>query len=251
MKPLSTKALEVLSSGLSLVGQNATIARQLDRKLYVEVNAALEALGGKWNKKAKAHIFVEDPADALERVLLDGAFHDAKRDLDQFFTPPELAEEIVKRAGVRGKTVLEPSAGAGALVLRCLEAGAQYVTCVERDVKLVAGLCKIPWDGSRVYVIEGDFLTVSLGKYERVVMNPPFSKRQDVAHVTRAFDLLAPGGRLVAVMSAGVEFRTDKLTSAFRAIMEAHGDLERLPEQSFKASGTDVRTVLVTLEAPR
>ena len=37
------------------------IVQQLDRNDYVKVNKALEALGGKWNRKAKAHLFDEDP----------------------------------------------------------------------------------------------------------------------------------------------------------------------------------------------
>ena len=121
MRSLSPAALDVLGSGLNLSGRNAVIARQLDRKLYTEVNAALEALGGTWNRKARAHVFEQDPADALDRVLVDGGFHDVKRDLDQFFTPPELAKRVVEMADVRGKWVLEPSAGAGALALwrRC------------------------------------------------------------------------------------------------------------------------------------
>ena len=41
-------------------------------------------------------------------------------------------------------------------------------------------------------------------------MNPPFDRLQDVRHVTHAFSLLAPGGRLVAVMAEGVTYREDR-----------------------------------------
>ena len=83
MKQLSQAALSVLEAGLSLNDRNVTIKAQLDRKLYTEVNAALEALGGKWNRSAKAHVFAESPEDVLERILLDGGFHDAKQELQQ------------------------------------------------------------------------------------------------------------------------------------------------------------------------
>lgn len=45
---------------------------QLDRKTYTEVNKVLENMGGKWNRKAKAHVFAEDDdvAEMLENVLL-------------------------------------------------------------------------------------------------------------------------------------------------------------------------------------
>ena len=44
---------------------------QLDRKTYTEVNKVLENMGGKWNRKAKAHVFAEDDdvAEMLENVL--------------------------------------------------------------------------------------------------------------------------------------------------------------------------------------
>lgn len=102
----------------------------------------------------------------------------------------------------------------------------------------------------------GDFLTIPVptndaGRYSRVVCNPPFSHGADVQHVTHAFrHWLAPGGLLVAIMSAGTATRDDKATKAFRALVEAHGSMEELPDGSFEASGTSVRTVLVTLRAP-
>ena len=42
---------------------------QLDRKTYTEVNKVLENMGGKWNRKTKAHVFAEDDdvAEMLEK----------------------------------------------------------------------------------------------------------------------------------------------------------------------------------------
>lgn len=225
MKQLSNAAIDVLSGSLEVIGPHVRIARPLDRKLYVEVNDALAALGGKWNGKAKAHVFANDPSDAIADVVVDGGFHDKKRDLQQFFTPPALATMVVDALGLlAGCTVLEPSAGRGAL------AG-------ERAARGVA---------------HGDFLDESIAGsgalYHAIAMNPPFTKGQDVAHVTRAFGLLAPGGKLAAIMSGGVEFRSDGRTKNFRELIErAGGDIERLPDDSFKESGTSVRTVLVTM----
>ena len=39
--------------------------QQLDRKTYEAVNKAIENLGGKWNKKAKTHVFPFDPAPKI------------------------------------------------------------------------------------------------------------------------------------------------------------------------------------------
>jgi hypothetical protein len=60
---------------------------------------------------------------------------------------------------------------------------------------------------------------------------------------------LKPDGRLVAIMSAGVSFRQDKRTTAFRKLVEERGGMiEPLPEDSFKESGTSVNTVLVVVD---
>jgi predicted RNA methylase len=247
-KKLSDAALDVLSSGVEITGSELRITRPLDRKLYVEVNAALEALGGKWNRKAKAHMFDEAPVDALDQILIDGEFTDRKRAFEQFFTPPALAKIVVERADVKGKIVLEPSAGHGALAREIVAQGARYVDVVEKDEKCLPFLSDIPISLCRV---PRDFMTwAAEGPYERVVMNPPFSRQQDIAHVMHAFSMLKrAGGRLVAIMAAGVGFRTDRRTREFNEFVTANrGTIEKLPEQSFNESGTNVNTVLVTME---
>ena len=209
------------------------------------MNAALEALGGKWNRKAKSHLFERDPADAIDQVAVDGAFTDKRRELDQFFTPPELAKRIVAAADVAGRWVLEPSAGRGALIMEALAQHAKHACWVEKDLACDDECRCLAHDG---YL--GDFLTVAsrLPPVERVVMNPPFSRQQDIAHVTKAWGLLASGGILVAIMSAGVTFRGDRKTTAFRDLVrDSLGTFSMLPEHSFRESGTDVNAVVVTM----
>ncbi len=80
-------------------------------------------------------------------------------------------------------------------------------------------------------------------------MNPPFADGQDIQHVTHALHMLKPGGRLVAIMSAGVMHRQDRKTTAFRAMVEERGGvIEPLPVNTFKDSGTGTCTVLLTLD---
>ena len=245
-KKLSAAALAVLE-GVQIVGREVRITDgQLDRKLYVEVNAALEALGGAWNRKAKAHIFDQDPSDALDQVLVDGEWSDRKRDFDQFWTPAALAKLVVERADVKGKSVLEPSAGQGNLALEARAQGAFSVKCVELD-----NLC---CDTLRVRGIDheqADFLKWSIvhpGEFQVVTMNPPFSRKQDIDHVTAAFGCVRHGGRLVAIMSAGTMFRSDKKTVAFNNLVHDYGTIEKLHDNSFRESGTNVSTVLVVLD---
>jgi 16S rRNA G1207 methylase RsmC len=85
--------------------------------------------------------------------------------------------------------------------------------------------------------------------FDRIVMNPPFADQQDIRHVRHALGFLKPGGRLVAIMSAGVTFREDRLAREFRALVEDRGGtIEELPADAFKASGTGVLAVLVTID---
>lgn len=159
---------------------------------------------------------------------------------DQLFvTPDALAERLVSEACVEAHhSVLEPSAGTGQLVRAVAKTGAS-VTAVEFNVALAANLgvqCR-------------DFLECAdLGKFDRIVMNPPFAGGQDVAHVTHALSMLAPGGKLAAIMSAGVLFRADRKSVAFRKLVaDRGGSIEKLPDGSFQSSGTDVRAVIVNL----
>lgn len=70
--------------------------------------------------------------------------------------------------------------------------------------------------------------------YDRIVMNPPFSKGRDIQHVQHAYSLLKPGGRLVAIMGEGAFFQSNKAAENFRAWLDGLGATsERLPEGSF------------------
>lgn len=52
---------------------------QLDRKTYLAVNKCLSNIGGKWNRKAKGHVFDHDPSDDLDSMLLTGETVDMKK----------------------------------------------------------------------------------------------------------------------------------------------------------------------------
>jgi hypothetical protein len=163
-------------------------------------------------------------------------------------TPNELAERVVRIAGVApGLTVLEPSAGKGSLADAAREAGG-IVSVVEQAETLRRVLAAKGHD-----LVGNDALDVS-GTYDRIVMNPPFEKGQDMVHVRRAYEAnLAPGGRLVAITSEGPFFRGDKQATEFRAWLESvGGQSERLPAGSFRGSdvSTDVATRLVVIDKP-
>jgi predicted RNA methylase len=247
MPQISEAVLKVLDAG-QYDGSKFVLVGQLDRKLYTDTNKVLEAAGGKWNRSAQAHVFDGDAIEALEPIMLTGAYSRTKQDFGQFDTPEDLAAEIVAMAGIEpGIPVLEPSAGIGRIAAAAGAAGGR-VTCFEIDPKRAEKLRDI---AKAVNI--SDFLAAHPSdgfSFDRVVMNPPFAKQADIHHVLHAFKFLKSGGRLVSIMSSGVMFRDNKLTSDFREFVYAHnGSIERLPEDSFKSSGTTVNTCVVTMEA--
>lgn len=212
---------------------------QLDRTLYLKVNKALVAMGGKWNRKEGGHIFKVDPRPTVAGLLDNGTLAVER---DGFFeTPPEIVGRMLELVLVRGK-VLEPSAGLGAIATR-LPVGRDMVWCIEKNPDRSNILRE---KGYRVECM--DFLSMSEEYFDTVVMNPPFEQGQDIDHVRHAYDLLAPGGQLVSVMSEGPFFRQDKKATAFREWLEGVGhQKERLPAGAFKNSGTGVNACLIVV----
>jgi protein-L-isoaspartate O-methyltransferase len=216
---------------------------RLSREMYVSVNEALAALGGKWNRKTGGHLFSTDPRPQLAGLAQNGEMEVVK---DGYFpTPAPVVEQMIAEAELEpGQLVLEPSAGTGhiANLVRPLVG---RLDVIELNPQRREGLYE---QGHNV--VGDDFLAFT-GQYDRILMNPPFENGQAVEHVTHAWECLVPGGQLVAIMDAGITFRADKRTQTFREnLLEPHGTARPLPADSFKESGTSVNTVLVLLCKP-
>jgi hypothetical protein len=182
----------------------------------------------------------------VNRTARQNYSHDVERDANFFETPPAVIERMVELAPMEaGMHALEPSAGEGAIVKELLRQGC-VVTSVEFDYDRHQKLKAI--EGHEA--ISADFLDLTPQPiYDRVFMNPPFSGQRDIMHVMNAYDFLKPGGKLVAVMSAGVEFSATKLAEEFRLWLDERGGrIHALPAGSFKDSGTMVNAVLVEVE---
>jgi predicted RNA methylase len=239
---IDTDVLEVLRAA-SVDGPELRLNGQLDRKLYERVNLALHALGGRWHRYRKAHVFTVDAADAIAGLLATG---EVLTDVDRGFyaTPRPTVERLLDLAELEpGCEVLEPSAGRGAIAEAVAARGA-VVDCVELDA---ARAEHIRAGGYARQVITADFFTVKVERrYQRVIMNPPFAGRQDIRHVERALRFIQPGGLLVAIMYGSLTYRDDRRTKDFLArIWEARGSLWELPADAFPAVG--VATVIAVI----
>ncbi|MFZ3482185.1 DUF4942 domain-containing protein [Sphingomonas sp. 3-13AW] len=203
-------------------------------------------------------------ADAVEEDPLDRRSTAVAKNMGWFPTPEKVAHRIISNAKMNCAParegyvpphyrVLEPSAGEGAIVKALREAMERSGASYDLDmVELHHGRVQTLRDMRFGKVIHDDFLEMHPDPiYDRILMNPPFDRGLDVDHVVHAVKFLAPGGLIVAVMAAGVEYRKDRKTDAFRKLVERmDGEIIDLPVGSFEESGTGVNTVLVRLRAP-
>lgn len=210
---------------------------QLDRKLYMAVNKVLTDLGGKWNRAKKAHIFTISPADIIDEICITGEYTTRKKELQFFETPEKLAAELVEMADIQyGETVLEPSAGHG------------------RIARLIPNVKAIEIDSDNCHTLlniginphHGDFLDY-VEKADVIIANPPFTKQQDVDHVTHMIELA--NRRVVSIMSSSVLWRDNKKTLEFKELISQYDhEFIELDNGVFKESGTNVKTVILVLD---
>lgn len=198
-------------------------------------------------RRAKPAVTVEAPAVPKPAEV------DASSEC--FVTPAPVIARLIALADLApGMDVLEPSAGTGAIA-RAVHALGCHVHCVEIRPALADALDSEE-EGSPVFrtITCADFLECQPGHvnpahatmfYDRVIMNPPFS--QEVRHVLHAHRFLRANGLLVAVMSAGVF--SARRASFCEYVTRRGGSITALPDDAFAQSGTNVRTVIVTIPA--
>jgi 16S rRNA G966 N2-methylase RsmD len=217
-------------------------SERIDPKVYAEAKKALLIFGGKWNTGKQCFSFKKDPAAHIATLIGAGKVVNEKKDRQAYYTPPDIVEMLMEYACITSMhDVLEPSAGDGAIALACVAAGAASVTVCELDPDECV---KLRLTGKFESVLEGDFLTADIHKgnhpatFERIVMNPPFTKGQDATHILAAYEYLATGGRLIAIMA---DADSPKL-----AFLRPE-TLIHLPAGAFKASGTNVSTRIIQI----
>jgi hypothetical protein len=218
------------------------ITAQLDRALYVRTNKALAAMGGKWDRRAKAHLFPTDPRPHVTGLLEDGELVVEKD--GYFVTPHEIGVTMALMAElIPGRVVLEPSAGTGELAEAILDTDpTQNIICGEKNADRVDTLLR-----KGFHAKQWDFLAEDV-RFERIVQNPPFEKMQDVDHVLHAYDCLTPGGILVSVMSESPFFRNDEKAVSFRCWLDlVEHEVVSLEAGAFQSSGTGVKTRIVKI----
>jgi len=237
--------LQVLRS--SIVDEDKSLlflpAGQLERKLYTDVNKCLESIGGSWNRKLKGHLFDHNPSDDLDEMIVTGEWTDKKKEYQFFATPKDLAIRMIGLSNIKKTDVLlEPSAGDGAILSYFPKKNAY--TAIELMPENCKKLRELGFSVAQI-----DFLGVDNLDYDKVVMNPPFTKQQDVKHILHAWEMLSKGGRLVSIVSESPFFRENSLSKWFRDwLLINKATIIDLDAGTFKESGTMVKTRLIVVD---
>ena len=147
--------------------------------------------------------------------------------MQQFSTPPHEAFMAAWVANINDKdTMIEPSAGIGGIAVFGKIAGADVILneLSERRQAILRELGIAPkvWNFNAEELYAMFYPHIKSGAIKRptvIVMNPPFSNSQRTntkdtfgiggKHVEEALDMLAPGGRLVAIVGNGMAHDTD------------------------------------------
>lgn len=174
------------------------------------------------------------PNEVLGEAVRTGCIPDQKT--HQFYPTPEgLAQIAVGLAEIGDDhQCLEPSAGIGGLAdfmpierTTCIE-----VSRLHCEVLRAKGFTSVEADFP--YWVDLQFPNAA--KFDRVVMNPPFSDGRAKAHTEFAAQCLKPGGRLVAILPASMKGKN--FLSGFECEWSAIYDNE--------FAGTSVSVVILT-----
>ena len=210
---------------------------------YAQVKKCLLTAGGKYNKCG--FIFQEDAKIIKDRLVGGEAINDKKK-FQAFFSPELVVDMILGRADIRETDRwLEPSAGQAALADRAFYISQDYVM-VELMPENCQALRRMHYD-----VMNEDFLKVTagqLGSFDKIIANPPFTKNQDIDHIRHMYSFLNDNGRLVSVASRSWLTGSQKKQLAFKEwLEEVGGTVEEVSAGAFKESGTNISTVIVTI----
>ncbi len=165
---------------------------------------------------------------------------DQKGDIN--FTSKNIAEQLINYADIKeNDKILEPSAGIGNIadVLK------QYNNNIDVCEYMNAYRELLKLKGHNV--INDNFLECcKYNTYDKIIMNPPFSKNQDIQHVKHAYECLNIGGKLVSITSNHWTFANDKESIAFRNWLDTIDyKIYDLPSKSFEFTNIACKILII------
>ena len=207
-----------------------------DKKTLDELDELLAFIGACKHQINQAvwYEFDYDAKDIISSLILKGVYPDFKS-YQYYPTENELSELAFIEADVNeNDECLEPSAGQGSIAKYLPK---KTTLCVEISDLNVDILKKKGFN-----TVHQDFLKWSdknlSKKFDKIVMNPPFSKNRAVLHVKTALKHLKEQGKLVAIIPS--TYKNKELVEGYNHTYSC--------EYKEMFEGTQVSVVLVTIE---
>lgn len=224
---------------------------QFNKKNYAEAKKWIEEAGGSWQGgKIQGFTFPFNP-ERVFSILKGGERCDLQKDFQFFETPDDVADWLVMLAGGinADDTILEPSAGRGALIKAIHRAcPSVMVECYELMPENREFLHSL----NNVMLLDEDFTKDTVGSYTKIIANPPFSGNQDIEHVRLMYERLEEGGTLAAITGPHWKLGSEKKCEEFRAWLDfIGGKTFEIGAGEFKESGTTIATVAVVIKKQR
>lgn len=255
--------LDIFSRGTFETGGVFKLPNQhFSRPVYEQIKKVIENAGGKWKKKLGGFTFVAGGLDRLAAFIGNGEMVNHQQVTQFFPTPEPLAAKMAALFNIKdGHRFLEPSAGHGNLAkaLLCEAVNSKLsieCTMIEMDEANAKVLAADDYFNCvprcSAFIMQRDFLQCKIPargyEFDGVLMNPPFSRGDDIKHILHAWEFLKVGGKLVALCANG-----PKQNAILKPWSESLGGTwEVLPAGTFKdsgAKGTNIETVLLTANA--
>ena len=213
-----------------------------------EVNVDNQGIGGKdmdRRSNTPRHTDLFDKAlEDLSIISRNRLRRDARAGYDYYATPEPLGYMMVRWADIRGgESVLEPSAGHGAIA-RYVPEGAS-LTAIEPSIILSPQLRSNL--GQNATVREMLFEDLPEGNwFNAIVMNPPFGHagKTAVEYVEKALGHLIKGGRIVALIP---ENAIDRVISRAPEDFVTRAKIS-LPRVTFNNAGTSVKCGVLVMD---
>lgn len=266
--------LEKIAEGV--YGAKRTSGAFSKRQAYEAQEAGMNA----WQRDNSERIMKMEPKQAIgylraktRQLATQTVRDDEQVRKQQFSTPPHLAYLAQKVAAVTADdSVLEPSGGTGGLV-SLVQPIAKSVHLNEIDPERAALARQIGFENQSAH--DGEVINALLDENVKpsvVIMNPPFSagalknegqganKNRSLFgynHVESALQRLAPGGRLVAILSGGMTGRgegarmTAPAAAKFWERMAKKYNIRAnvgIPGKEYSKYGTSFPTQLVVID---
>lgn len=209
-----------------------------------KVNDELRVLVKKYNN-VEVDTEKKKAEEELKKMVMD--LQNSKQ--KGFFpTPQKLAQDLIDHARIKSTDiVLEPSAGIGSIAELIEKEQPKQLDVLEIMMKQSEILKRKGFN-----VVGNDFLEYTPKyKYDKIIMNPPFEKYQDIEHVRYAFSLLKKGGRLVTIVGAGAIQNSQKKAKDFQDWLDEFGaeiiknDSNAFSVDAFRKTGVQTYTIII------